>query len=122
MAGLDPGHSAIAVVERIRTVYHERNRVTWEFLEDTRIALTHVERLPLGLPYPDVVERVCGLLQSGAMQGRVTLVVDETGVGAPVVDLLRRRVGCPIAPVTITGRERASVAGASHRVPNPVDQ
>jgi hypothetical protein len=119
--GLDLGqkqdHSAIAVMERIRTVYQERDRVTWEPLEDTRTALTHVERLPLGIPYPEVADRVCELLGSGAMAGRSTLVVDETGVGAPVVDMLRRRATWPVAAVTITGGERASITGSSFRVP-----
>ena len=61
----------------------------------------HLERLPLGTDYPAVAERVAaitrGVLDVGAARGRphgvrVWLVVDATGVGAPVVDILRRAV------------------------------
>jgi hypothetical protein len=45
---------------------------------------------------------------------RCCLVVDGTGVGAPVVDLMRRsRMGCEICEVTITGGEHASAGAVS---------
>lgn len=61
--------------------------------EDTRVhhMARHLERLPLGTPYPDVAERIA-MVAAGATEhaGRVTLYVDATGVGMPVVDELRR--------------------------------
>jgi hypothetical protein len=122
VAGLDLGqrrdHSAIAVVERCRSVYDVRDPVTWDFLSETRTVLTHVERLPLGTAYGEVVERVWDLLGLCAGRWPSTLVVDETGVGAPVVEALKRsREGASIVPVTITGGDRSSVVNGSHRVP-----
>ena len=54
----------------------------------------HLERLPLGTPYPQVVERIARISdQVRARTGeRPTVYVDATGVGQPVVDLLRERV------------------------------
>jgi hypothetical protein len=61
------------------------------------LRLWHVERIRLGTPYPDVVER------AGELRGQCCLMVDATGVGRPVVNMLRRaRVECPIYPATIT--------------------
>lgn len=46
--------------------------------------------------------------------GACVLAVDGTGVGAPVVDMLRAAgLGCEIAAVTITGGEQQHNTGAS---------
>jgi hypothetical protein len=79
-------------------------------------ALRHLHRFPLGTPYTEIVSAV------GAIAGRKTLagsplVVDQTGVGRPVVDMLRRAVGV-VVPVTITGgRKVTQKADGSYRVP-----
>lgn len=51
----------------------------------------HLERLPLGTPYPEVVERVGRLaFRAGDIAGEWPLLyVDATGVGQPIVDGLR---------------------------------
>jgi len=64
--------------------------------------LRHAERLALGTPYPVVAERIRSMMQSSELRGRTWLVVDATGVGMPVVDMLWRTGLRPIA-VTITG-------------------
>ena len=73
----------------------------------------HLERLPLGTPYPAVVRYI----------GRLTmalpdpaLVVDATGVGRPVVDQLRDAGLDPIA-VTITAGKAATFDGEAWHVP-----
>jgi hypothetical protein len=46
------------------------------------------------------------------------VVVDATGVGAPVVDMLRRaRLGGTLAPVLITGGETETQGAGYYRVP-----
>ena len=57
------------------------------------LVLRHVERVPLGTPYPEVVERVRELVTHDELAGRCALAVDATGVGAPVVDMLRAAHG-----------------------------
>src|SRR6478609_8475228 len=55
----------------------------------------HLERLPLGTPYPQVAQRIAAVVAAvanrprPALQGapRITLMVDSTGVGAPVIDI-----------------------------------
>jgi hypothetical protein len=104
--GLDLGqkydHSAIAIVERYRE---------W-FL------LRYVERVPLGVPYPKLVEGVQRIVLGAPLRGDCALVVDATGVGAPVVDMLRRaQLGCEISAVTITGGARENVRSGGSSVP-----
>ena len=72
--------------------------------DPSNYAARHLERLPIGTPYPAQVARVKALYDRLATdtQTRPHLVVDQTGVGRPVVDMLRAAQLAPIA-VTITG-------------------
>ncbi len=73
--------------------------------------MRHLERVALGTPYPGVVTRVREIVRK---IGDCALAVDGTGVGAPVVDMLRAaRLGCDIAAVTITGGEKQRNNGAA---------
>jgi hypothetical protein len=47
----------------------------------------HLERLPLGLPYPVQVQRVADILQRPPLNAGCKLVIDETGVGRAVGDI-----------------------------------
>ena len=78
----------------------------------------HLERMPLGTPYINVVSRVREMLQHRELAGQSRLVVDATGVGAPVVEMLRAaRLPCGLTSVTITGGEQAHGRGEEWHVP-----
>ena len=114
--GLDLGqrqdHSAVAIVERPEL------RHAWLATRRDPLLVRRVERLVLGTPYPQVVERVREIVYGIALAGQCALVVDGTGVGAPVVDMLRRAgLGCEVTAVTITGGEKESRSGAGWNVP-----
>jgi hypothetical protein len=81
-------------------------------------AARHLERLPIGTPYPAQVARVKALHDHlKAQEGSAPLlVVDQTGVGRPVVDMLRAAELSPIA-VTITGGDTVTQDGRDYRVP-----
>lgn len=81
-------------------------------------AVRHLERLPIGTPYPIQVKRVKELCERLETQERKAplLVVDQTGVGRPVVDMLRAADLTPAA-VTITGGDAVSRDGRDYRVP-----
>jgi len=108
--GLDLGQSqdytACAILERIPGTGGAQARYHG----------VHLERLALGTPYPAVVAHVAGLLATPELRGRTALVVDATGVGRPVVDMLRQAKLAPVA-VTITGGDTTSHDGSGHRVP-----
>src|SRR4051794_17689719 len=92
--GLDVGktrdHAALAGIERVAAEFH----------------LRHIERVPLGVKYPALVERV--ELVHDAVPRPCDLVIDAAGVGMPVFDLLAARN--PIG-VTITGGKRVEDQG-----------
>lgn len=119
--GVDLGQArdftVVAAVERAELV-GERDPVTCAYWKYAELRLRYLERMPLGTSYPKVAERVVKITQSAAMAGRCSLVVDATGVGRPVVDLMRReRLGCTLMPVTITGGASESRGGGYYGVP-----
>ncbi len=73
---------------------------------ETHYLVRHLERLPLGTPYPEVAQRIDAVVS--AVQSRSgappTVLVDGTGVGQPVVDLLQaqRAWGRSLVAVTFT--------------------
>lgn len=76
-----------------------------------RIDVRHLERLPLRTSYVDVVEHVRGMLKRSPLNfPRAELVLDQTGVGRPVVDMFRRAGLRPIG-VTITGGDKETRKG-----------
>ena len=120
--GLDLGqsqdHSALAVVERADLILDEIDHVTYERLKERLYRVRFLERVALGTPYPNVVERVRAVVRAKPLVGQCTLVMDATGVGAPVVDMLRlAQLGCRIEPVILTGGEWESGAEGVWCVP-----
>ncbi len=65
----------------------------------------HLQRFPLGTPYPAIVSSVARMLQLPPLSDEPPrLAIDETGVGAPVVDLFRQaELNATLYPVHITG-------------------
>jgi hypothetical protein len=103
--------------------------------------LRHLERYPLRTPYPQIADKVARLVRAPQLttttqhhvgQDKVALadvhtevrhkkpelVVDNTGVGTAVTDLLKERGLC-FRAVTITGGDAANYSKADHsyRVP-----
>src|SRR5207237_1061381 len=52
-------------------------------------ALPHLRRWPLGTPYTQIVSDIAALVRTPPLVGS-PVVVDQTGVGRPVVDLMRK--------------------------------
>ncbi len=73
----------------------------------------HLERLQRGTSYTQQVEHIQGIVEAA---GACDLVVDQTGVGRPVVDMLREAGLTPHA-VTITAGDNVNSAGFDYRVP-----
>ena len=97
LCGLDLGqqhdYTALAIAE-----YYRPDGPTACPQYDVR----HIERMPLGTSYPTVVSRIHTLLNAPRLKDHVELIVDGTGVGRPVVDMLRQAGLKPVA-VSIHG-------------------
>lgn len=73
--------------------------------------LRHVQRFPLRVAYTDIVKYVAGFLSLPQLTGQSILLLDATGVGAPVVDIFKekfKQLSIPVKlhPITITGGKR----------------
>ena len=119
--GLDLGQArdftALAILE-CAEVLGAWDPIMYACRKHVELRLRYLERMPLGTPYPSVAERVVKITRSAEMAGRCILVVDATGVGRPVVDLLKReRPGCTLMPVNITGGAAESRSRGYYGVP-----
>jgi len=78
-------------------------------------AVRHLERLPIGTDYTRQVERIRELV---ALKPGSELVVDQTGVGRAVIDIMREK-GLKPRAVTITGGDHVARDETSreYRVP-----
>jgi hypothetical protein len=97
--GLDLGQasdfSAVAILER----FHAER--VW--------AVRNLARFPLGTPYTEIVEQIRLLMKAWPLRDSAHLVVDGTGVGRPVLDLLKRAgLGHRLFSVTIHGGDRVT--------------
>ena len=91
--------TAIAIFQRIEELTGKAEEGRWT--TRVRYELPHLERQPLGTPYPMIIERLKQLIAGLPAHERLNLVVDQTGCGRPVVDLMRKE-GLRIVPVNIT--------------------
>ena len=94
----------------------------WTMTEErteTRFIGRRIERLPLGTPYPRVAKRVADIVQgihhlrprNLAPSSGPTIIADATGLGTPVIDVLKeelavRRLACKVTGATFTYGQR----------------
>ncbi|GEM_PF-411383 len=77
-----------------------------------RYSVGFIHRWQLGSSYVTIAHDAARLVQGLGERGR--LVVDATGVGAGVVDMLRAARLAPVAVTLTSGREASAVAGGWH--------
>jgi hypothetical protein len=118
--GLDLGqaqdYTAMAVLTRPLLVGGEQGEA-----RRPPYAVPHLQRFPLGTPYPRIVAAVLDLLCTPQLRGSF-VVADQTGVGRAVVDMLeeamRGRFVGQFCPVTITSGHEVTLSEAGEfRVP-----
>lgn len=117
--GLDLGQSqdftAVAIVTRPRLSGDEPKE-----LRTPPYDVPHLQRFPLGTPYPEIVARTVELIRTPALRGSF-VVIDQTGVGRALVDMftaaMTGRVNCLFCPVTITGGHEVTEGADGFRVP-----
>ncbi len=138
--GLDLGqaadYSALAILER---------QLRSSIKEPPIFHCRHLQRWPLRTSYPQIVDDTARIVAGDQIQNRArdfgasgpgggqdahtpVLAVDAMGVGAPVVDLfkkrlgelrgdLRQKVGVSLRPILITGGDSVTVEQGITRVP-----
>jgi hypothetical protein len=124
--GLDLGQSAdftaLAVVQTVRAANAEGK-------PEKQLHLRHLERYPLRTPYTEIADGVWALLTGPPFtedeydptrhriaKPKVELLVDKTGVGVAVTDLLKER-RLRFTSVTIHGGEKVTRNSGTYNVP-----
>ena len=108
--GQSNDYTAITIVQRPFTSVNESERPYY---------LRHVERPALGTPYPAIVERLRELSHSRELSGgRRTVVVDYTGIGRPVWDMMQRTgFNAELTGILITGGSAVTRDGSIFHTP-----
>ncbi|WP_322508020.1 hypothetical protein, partial [Anaerolinea sp.] len=122
--GIDIGQkrdpTAVCVAEVLEQITTPDPLRPWEEPTTTTLYVVRfLERLPLGLPYPRVADRLVQIAEGVRYkmpEADIRLYVDQTGVGAPVIDLLRERTQLPLVGVTLAAGERLSIHGREARL------
>jgi hypothetical protein len=119
--GVDIGQqqdpTAIVAVESYRP---DQTPEEWKqhSLPARRHRVRHIERLPLKTDYGLVVERIATVAGQAQMLGSATIILDATGVGRPIVDMLKRSTSVSIRAVVFTSGEHETQPSYDvHRVP-----
>ena len=122
--GIDVGMvsdpTTVAAIERIRMVPTQRaiarglSRQAREAIAEhpERLNLRHLDRLPLGTLYPRQVEILAGLMAHESLRG-APVYIDATGVGKPVLQMLKRAGVRNLHGISIT-----SAQSEAKRVPD----
>lgn len=123
--GQSPDPSALAILEE-KLLVLEKGSVD---LMNLRLALKapkikvvsqlqcrHLERIPLGTPYPQVLDRCQAWLKTPELIDESTFLLDYTGVGHPVLDFARDRGMNPVG-INITAGHEVVLTLAGYNVP-----
>lgn len=121
--GVDLGqvqdYTAICVVQVEAGRWGIRDRIldiVWHPPLERQFNIVHLERIPLGTSYPDIANIVAERYAALPPEGGHDLLADATGVGRPVVQLMRQ-IGLDARAVTITGGNNVDGTAFGTKVP-----
>ena len=113
IVGVDLGqardYTAICILERFEKLTGVAEKGRWT--TRVRYEMPYLERPSLGTSYPAIIDRLKSLIARLPPHERHRVLVDRTGCGRPVVDLMRKEK-LEIVPVTIAFS--GSVSGGQH--------
>lgn len=123
IVGLDVGQSidpsAVSAIQHVVTPVDEwkySGGVTWRQQSTEKFLVRHLERLPLGTPYPQQVQHVANLLGRDPLKG-ADFALDYTGCGRPVADMFVRAGLRPTMVLITAGHEWSRHEGNVLHVP-----
>jgi len=79
----------------------------------TQHQLRHVQRFDLGTTYPQIVTNLAEMVSAKPLKGKYAIIADATGVGRPVIDLLKQ-ARLNVHPIIITGGHQVNFDNAGY--------
>jgi len=121
--GSENDYTAFSLIERVEKVqgndipsYNSRPIREEPIIVTSELHLVHMERVPLKTPYPTIVEKIGFIVNRPEFVDNIALIVDRTGVGIPVIQMMYQRGLAPIG-ITIHGGERVTTSKDNYGVP-----
>jgi len=121
--GSEKDYTAISLLERIEKVQDKNiptlgGRVMIEdpIIVTAELHLQHLERVPLKTPYPTIVDKIKFIVNRPEFVDQIALIVDRTGVGLPVTQMMYQQGLAPIG-INIHGGERITTSKDHYGVP-----
>lgn len=117
--GSQQDYTALVLVKRNEVVKARQDVSGILRQEDvtTEYHLIFMERIELGTAYYLIIERIKSILRDEELRGETIVIPDASGVGIPIVQMMRREGVGPIAPVTIHGGTATSRSEVGFNVP-----
>jgi hypothetical protein len=112
--GVDLGQSQDYTAITLLEYHQDYNVGTHQY--ELEYKVSHIERCPLNTEYPLIVEKIVRLFDEPRLKQYGKLLVDETGVGRPVVDMMTAQGLYPI-PITITSGAGVTETDQGFHVP-----
>jgi hypothetical protein len=117
----DPAAVAVVRQQRPRPVHPHEAPTYPGSLAEPVYTVVHVERVPLGTPYHEIVRVVCALRHSPIFRTTLsdelpTLVEDAGGVGTAVSEQFRRAGVLPRDIITVPGSSYTLAPDGTHHV------
>lgn len=107
-------YTAISIIQRIVTGYGVLGA---DKRGEKQLLLRHIERIR-DVPYPEIVDRIKTLYKKPALQGEKAVVIDFTGLGRPVFDMMEKAgFHHSMCGVNITGGTDVTYQNRHYNVP-----
>ncbi|MGD0006169.1 MAG: hypothetical protein ABSE06_18300 [Anaerolineaceae bacterium] len=121
--GLDLGDmrdfAALVIIQKLR-VMTENKGFPYSPVFDLRYHVRYAQRFELGTTYPAICEAINKLTETNELSRQYLVILDATGVGRPVYQLLREKKILTV-PVTITaGAEEVYTPEGEYHVPKRI--
>ena len=121
--GSEQDYTAISIIERIEKK-RDPNIPTnglWAPKKEpvmivAELHLIDMQRVPLKTEYPVICDRLLSVVNDPQFAGRIQLIVDRTGIGIPVIQMMRQVGLCPIG-ISIHGGETVHATKDVYSVP-----
>lgn len=115
--GVDIGRSVDSTAIVVDEVYRPTDITQPKLWLPLRHRLRWIQRVPLHTTYQEIVEQIAVVAEAAATWGPAMVALDATGVGRPVVDMLRARCSVPLRAITLTGGSKVVVEGYEMSAP-----
>lgn len=103
-------YTAIGMIEKTVDYDSSNHRTIIDY------KVVHLERFTLGTEYPVVVRRLVTMFENPVIKYNGKLIVDQTGVGRAVIDIMKKEGLKPIG-ITITGGHEIVETPEGYHVP-----